>query len=143
MRQAVTAEFGPQLMLVGLCSGGYHAIETALLDPVMSVCAVNPAISLYPWDPRPEGRFEPNVDAAPERNSTHPLVAHVVARLAVLRKTARKAPGGWWVLKRFFLSPSPAQIFERLTQSGVKLLVVAGATDARRLAKESSFGTGR
>ena len=57
----------------------------------------------------------------------------MVARLAVLRKTARKAPGGWWVLKRFFLSPSPAQIFERLTQSGVKLLVVAGATDARRL----------
>jgi pimeloyl-ACP methyl ester carboxylesterase len=133
MRQAVTAEFGSQLMLVGLCSGGYHAIETALLDPVMSVCAINPAISLYPWDPRPEGRFEPNVEAAPERSSTHPLVSRLVARLAVLRKTARKAPGGWWVLKRFFLSPSPAQIFERLTQSGVELLVVAGATDARRL----------
>ena len=134
MRREVTAEFGPQLMLVGLCSGGYHAIEAALLEPVITLCAVNPAISLYPWDPRPERRFEPNVEAASaDRNSAHPWVSHLVALLAPLRKTARQAPGGWWVLKRFFLSPSPAQRFERLTDSGVEVLIVAGHTDGQRL----------
>jgi pimeloyl-ACP methyl ester carboxylesterase len=134
MRREITTEFGPELMLVGLCSGGYHAIETALLEPVISLCAINPAISLYPWDPRPERRFEPTVEAAyPERNSTHPWVSRLVDRLALLRKTARKAPGGWWVLKRFFVSPSPAQVFERLTQSGVEVLIVAGNSDAHRL----------
>ena len=98
MRREVTAEFGPQLMLVGLCSGGYHAIEAALLEPVITLCAVNPAISLYPWDPRPERRFEPNVEAASaDRNSADPWVSHLVALLAPLRKTARQLPavGGY------------------------------------------------
>jgi hypothetical protein len=134
MRREITTEFGPELMLVGLCSGGYHAIETALLEPVISLCAVNPAISLYPWDARADRRFEPNLEAASaERTAAHPWVSHMVALLAPLRKTARKAPGGWWVLKRFFLSPSPAQLFERLTESGVEVLIVAGHTDAQRL----------
>lgn len=134
MRRWVTSEFGPQVMLIGLCSGGYHAIETALLEPVTSLCTVNPAISLYPWDPRPDRRFEPKVEvAAPERNSSNPLVARMVALLAPMRKAARRAPGGWWVLKRFFVTPSPAQLFERLTESGVDVLVVVGSTDAHRL----------
>lgn len=134
IRRDIGAAFGPQVQLVGLCSGGHFAIESALVEPALSVCVVNPAISIFPWDVRSERRFEPNEDSTlPERDSSHPLVSRTVAKLGPLRDAARKTPLGWWVLKRLFVKVSPAQIFERLTQSGVGVLVVVGDAEERRL----------
>ena len=134
IRREITAAFGPQILVVGLCSGGHYALESALADPVLSVCVVNPAISIYPWDVQPERRFEPNEGAAIlDSGSAHPLISKTMAKLAPLRDAARRSPVGWWVLKRFFVKVSPAQIFERLTQSGAQVLVVAGGTEDRRL----------
>jgi len=134
IRRDISAAFGPQVQLVGLCSGGHFAIESALAEPALSVCVVNPAISIFPWDFRSERRFEPNEESAlPERDSSHPLMSRMMAKLGPLKDAARKTPLGWWVLKRFFVKVSPAQIFERLTQSGVEVLVVAGEAEDHRL----------
>ena len=134
IRRDITTAFGPQIQVVGLCSGGHYAVQSALADPVVTVCVVNPALSIYPWDSRPERRFEPNEEVAiPDSGSAHPLVSKTMAKLAPLRDAARKSPVGWWVLKRFFVKVSPGQIFERLTQSGAQVLVVVGGTEHRRL----------
>ena len=105
-------EGGTELVLVGLCSGGYHAIESALAAPVASVCVVNPAITYYRGVQHPERRFEPNVDASglSDREawgSTRPIVSTVLSRLAPVRDAVRRVPGSWWVLKRWFVTREP------------------------------------
>jgi len=138
IRRAVTSEGDAELVLVGLCSGGYHAIESALAAPVTSVCLVNPAITYYRGMPHPDRRFEPNEDASgfSDREawgSTRPWMSTAMSRLAPLRDAARRIPGSWWVLKRLFVTASPGRMFERLTQSGVDVLVVTGSVEERKL----------
>jgi alpha/beta superfamily hydrolase len=137
VRRVVTSEFGPDIVLVGLCSGGYHAIEAALDEPVVSVCVINPALTYYRWTQQPYRRFEPGKNEGFEDRqawgATRPWVNRVMNRLEPLRGAARKLPGGWWILKRALVTASPARMFDRLTQSGVRVLVVAGSEETRKL----------
>lgn len=137
VRRFVAAEFGPNIVLIGLCSGGYHAIEAALDEPVALVCVINPALAFYRWTRHPYRRFEPGEDEGFQDRkawgATRPWVNRVMARLAPLRGALRKLPGGWWILKRTLVTASPAAMFNRLTQSGVRVLVVAGNAESRKL----------
>ena len=137
VRSVVATEFGPDIVLVGLCSGGYHAVEAALDEPVASVCVINPALAFYRWTRHPYRRFEPSEgEGFQDRKAwgaTRPWVNRVMARLAPLRGAVRKLPGGWWILKRTLVTASPAVMFDHLTQSGVRVLVVAGSAESRRL----------
>ncbi len=136
VHRVVGAEFGSDIVLVGLCSGGYHAIQSALDDPVASVCVINPALTHYRWGEHPYRRFEPNETEDSQEQpagATHPWASRVMARLAPLRGTVSKIPGAWWILKRHLVTASPASMFDRLTQSGVGVLVVTGSEDAQRL----------
>jgi hypothetical protein len=119
-----------------LCSGGYYAIQAALDDPVASVCVINPALTHYRWGEHPYRRFEPNETEDSQEQpagATRPWASRVMARLAPLRGTVSKIPGAWWVLKRHMVTASPASMFDRLTQSGVGVLVVTGSDDAQQL----------
>jgi pimeloyl-ACP methyl ester carboxylesterase len=131
------AEFGPDIVLVGLCSGGYHAVEAALDQAVTAVCAINPALAYYRWTRHPYRRFEPGIsEGFQDREAwgaTRPWVNRFMSRLEPVRGAMRKFPGGWWVLKRALVTASPAHLFERLTQSGVMVLVVAGNDETRKL----------
>ena len=132
----VSAEFGSDIVLVGLCSGGYYAIQAALDDPVASVCVINPALTHYRWGEHPYRRFEPNETEDSQEQpagATHPWVGWAMARLAPLRGAVSKIPGAWWILKRHLVTASPASMFDRLTQSGVGVLVVTASDDAQRL----------
>ena len=137
VRRVVAAEFGPDIVLVGLCSGGYHAVEAALDEPVASICVINPALTYYRWTGHPYRRFEPGRSEGFEDReawgATRPWVNQVMARLQPVRGALRKFPGGWWILKRTLVTASPAHLFERLTQSGVGVLVVAGNDESRKL----------
>jgi alpha-beta hydrolase superfamily lysophospholipase len=136
VRHFASAEFGPDIVLVGLCSGGYHVIGSALDEAVTSVCLINPALTHYRWGEHPYRRFEPNEtqDTHDRREGApHPWVSRAMARLAPYRSTMRKLPGGWWIMKRLLVRASPSSMFERLTESGVRLLVVAASEDVLRL----------
>jgi O-antigen/teichoic acid export membrane protein len=136
VRRFASVEFGPDIVLVGLCSGGYHVIQSALDQPVASVCLINPALTHYRWGEHPYRRFEPNetLDVHDRREGApRPWVSQVMARLAPYRSTMRKLPGGWWIMKRLLARTSPSGMFGRLTQSGVRVLVVASAEDVLRL----------
>jgi pimeloyl-ACP methyl ester carboxylesterase len=137
VRNFVTTEFGPDIVLVGLCSGGYHAVEAATDEAVASVCVINPALTYYRWTRHPYRRFEPGEDEGFQDRqawgATRPWVNRVMSRLEPLRGAARKFPGGWWVLKRALVTESPARMFERLTKSRVRVMVVAGGEETRKL----------
>jgi len=137
VRAAVTAGGDGEVVLVGLCSGGYHAIEAALAASVASVCLINPAITYYRWVQHPDRRFEPNqaqgFDDREGWGATRPTMGKVLARLAPVRDAARRVPGSWWVMKRLFVTASPTATFDRLVRSGVDVLLIAGTVEARKL----------
>ncbi len=140
IRRAATAEGNEALVVVGLCSGSAHAIETALADPVAAVCVVNPVFTYTRWGEPSFRHFEPNEEGVPgssERQSwraTRPWVSRAMTRLEPFRDATRWIPDfGWWIVNRWFLTSSPARILERMTQSGVDVLVVAGSEEARRV----------
>ena len=142
--RAASAQGGPGLAFVGLCSGAYHAVEAALAAPpasVASVCLVNPALTYHRWGQHPYRRFEPN-EASPTLSdrqawgSTRPWLSRVMLRLAALRTAGMSMPdGGWWIVKRLFMMTSPARTVERLVASDVDVLIVAGSEEARLLCR--------
>jgi alpha-beta hydrolase superfamily lysophospholipase len=137
LRQAITEEGSPELVFVGLCSGGYHAIEAALAAPLASICVVNPVLASYREGQQPERRFEPNqAPGFSDREAwgaTRPWMSRAMLRLAPLRTAMQRVPGSWWILKRLLVTASPTQTFDRLAQSGVDVLVVAGTAEAHQL----------
>jgi alpha-beta hydrolase superfamily lysophospholipase len=137
VRGAIVSEFGSDVVLVGLCSGGYHAIESALDEPAASVCVINPALTYYRWSRHPYRRFEPDEgEGFQDRQAwaaTRPWVSRLMVRLAHFQGAARKIPGAWWVMKRLLVTASPAGLFDRLSKSGVPVLVIAGSDESRQL----------
>ena len=137
VRGAVVDEFGSEVVLVGLCSGGYHAIEGALDEPVASICVINPALTFYRWSRHPYRRFEPDEgEGFQDRQAwgaTRPWVSRFMVRLAHFQGAARKIPGAWWISKRLLVTASPARLFDRLSKSGVPVLVIAGSNESRQL----------
>jgi dienelactone hydrolase len=139
IRRAMGVETGTDLFFVGLCSGGYHAIESALESPVAALFLVNPAITYYRVGDPPPRRFEP--DATPgfdDRQgwgANRQVLSRVMGRLGPLADAARWIPGVWWVHKQLFVTMSPARMFERLERSGVDVLVVLGTVEAEELCR--------
>ncbi len=139
VRRAMSTEPESEQILVGLCSGGYHAIESALMTPGASVCVINPALAYYrPGDPPPR-RFEPNAGFGfSDREAwgaTRPRISSLIGQLDPLRRAARRIPGVWWAHKRFLVTASPARTFERLAQSGVDALLIVGSVEERKLCR--------
>jgi dienelactone hydrolase len=137
IRRALSAQGVDELEFVGLCSGGHHAVGAARQGPTGFMCLINPALILAQTRELPYRTFDPldNADASEGESwsSTGPLVTWVLARLAPLRKAMRRLPGAWWVLKRFFMTTTPARILRQLTESDIDLLLVLGGVEKRAL----------
>ena len=137
MRRAISEEADTEVVFVGLCSGGYHAIEAALAEPVASVCVVNPALTYFRGGDPPPGRFEPDQDPGfADREAwggTRPWLRRLMTRISSLGGATRGIPGRWWIHKRLFVTASPARTFRRLTESGVDVLIVTGDVEERVL----------
>ena len=53
IRRAVTGDRAGGVVLVGVCSGADHAIESALFEPAAAICVVNPALRSTGWNKPP------------------------------------------------------------------------------------------
>jgi alpha-beta hydrolase superfamily lysophospholipase len=142
IRAAAAAQEGADLIFVGLCSGADHAIEAALHGPIASICVVNPALSNVRWGWHRYRRFEPNLEGSSGSSdgqswgSTRPWLTRAMARLGRLRSETHRIPNfGWWIVNRWFMTASPVRTLERLAQSDVDVLIVAGTDEAVRLCR--------
>jgi dienelactone hydrolase len=137
IRRAMRVDSGGSQIFVGLCSGGYHAIESALEAPVAALCLVNPAITYYGVGDPPPRRFEPGaMPGFSDREgwgANRAVLPRVMSRLGPLAASARWVPGVWWIHKRFFVTASPGRMFERLERSGVNVLLVLGPGEEEEL----------
>jgi alpha-beta hydrolase superfamily lysophospholipase len=137
IRRAVAGDHGASVVLVGGCSGADHAIESALFEPVASLCVVNPALTPKWFNGSPDPAEAPvESDDRQGWGSASPLLSGLLARFKRYRGMTRWIPNwGWWIVKRWFMTGTPVKMLEQLAQSGVPVLIVAGTGEAGRVAQ--------
>jgi pimeloyl-ACP methyl ester carboxylesterase len=137
VRRSLSVDDGTNFVLIGLCSGAFHAIESALEKPVRAICAINPLLTFFaPGDPS-ERNFEPLERGGPSarvaRSSTRRWTRSI-ARLGLMRHAVRHMPeGGWWMVNRIIVRAIPAKTIECVTALGVDIFVVVGSYETRLL----------
>lgn len=119
----------PEVVVAGLCSGAYHAIEAGLRMPVRGVCAINPILSFDP----PE--VKAGAQLARERQAVAPFNG-LIKRLRRFSGLAewgehRAPPALWWLLDRTGLQPHPAHSLEELARRGIPVALLCGEVEAR------------
>lgn len=130
---AVEPDDPSNVVLVGLCSGGYQALESALLAmgrglAPRGVLAVNPILRFTPPEvaegpPDPRRRIHKpvgNLGRAVRRSS-----------LAVIARRGRSV--AWRLANRFGGDRAPAAWLAELVEAGVDVLCVCGEHEARPL----------
>jgi dienelactone hydrolase len=118
------------VVLVGLCSGGYHAVLGGLALGARGVCAFNPVFTRRPIPPEVFGDavIRHPLRTVPSRGRVTGLVrGHLSGVAEALPERA------WWVLHRMGVSWSPVDYLVSLVNTGSNVLVVAGAAEAALL----------
>lgn len=121
------------VVLVGLCSGGYHAIEGALLLGAAGVCGINPVL---PYKP---GELSSDTAALTEKTDSRRQAAAArkwwVRALPAHDQLGKFLDGMpdpvWWVLNRVALEQSPTHVIAKLVEAGVPTLLVLGEYENR------------
>ncbi len=108
------------VILVGLCSGAYSAIEVALRRRVCAVYAVNPR---FDHDSIRPGAAQWHPDRLAARSMPAPL-----RRLAV--EHSRPARWIWRALRELHLAKDPADPIYRTVAAGTDLMLIATPDDA-------------
>jgi hypothetical protein len=121
------------VVLVGLCSGGYHAIEGALTLGVVGVCGINPILPHRPSELESEEaavteKTDPRRQAAAARKW---WVRALPAHDQFGRIVNRMPDSAWWIVNRFAVEQSPARVLGKLVEAGVRTLLVSGESEDR------------
>jgi pimeloyl-ACP methyl ester carboxylesterase len=117
-------------VLVGLCSGAYHAVEGAIATQVRGVCVVNPMlVFLPPEDGKLDGRRQ--ASAAPKRWARSLPGHYLVGRLG-----DRLPSVVWRMINRLAVEATPARSLSKVLDGGVEdVFVIAGDYEARLLTR--------
>jgi alpha-beta hydrolase superfamily lysophospholipase len=137
MRAAIAEHDVGDVVLIGVCSGGYHAIESALEQPVKAVCAVNPILTFIAPGQSSDRNFEPlepgGFNDRQSRSSTRRWTRSIT-QMKILWKVVPHLPEDmWWIVNRLVVKAVPARTLERVTGLGVNVLIVAGSVEAHDL----------
>lgn len=120
------------VVLVGHCSGAYHALEAGIALGAQGVCAVNPVLD--PLQLRVEDGMTRLV-APSQRLWLRPL-----ERYQLFKRLRRALPElGWRVMDAASLIPSPAQGLVPVVNSGADVLLLCGATDAHQFRQRGGW----
>jgi len=137
----LTPEDPADVVLVGLCSGGYHAVEGALILHSRRAWLINPGLPLVP----PELTEGGVVDS--RRQAVRPL-GSVTRRLRANDRIAQLIQAitpalAWWVFDKLQLYPSSTRAFEVLARAGTDLHVFCGEPEFSRFEKRSRWAVRR
>ncbi len=112
---------GSPVVLVGLCSGAYSALEAALHTRVDAIVAVNPRLRILETS-KGMPLFDPHRRAA--RPPLRPL-----ARLALRREYL--AGGLWRIYRQFAIWQAPMAVLFAVARRGTDIRMIAGPRDSR------------
>jgi pimeloyl-ACP methyl ester carboxylesterase len=135
----ISPEDPSNAVLVGLCSGGYHAMEGAIELKVRGVCTVNPVLTFRPPEVGADVVFELRPTALGNRRPAsgarkrwakalpaHDLIGPVFERLP---------DSLWWIINRVAVQSPPARLLANVVDAHVNLFVIAGNEEARLLSR--------
>ncbi len=115
------------VIMVGLCSGGYQALENALVRPARGVYAINPILHFTP----PELAWGP---MDPCRRICFPSSSFIAAyrRIPGLEPLRRRVRGvAWRVARKLHRDRDPSSWLDQLRRDKVKVLVIGGEDESR------------
>lgn len=146
--KAVSPDDPSNVVLIGLCAGGYQAIEGGLDFHPKGICAINPRLMFVP----PEllsGSIDPRRKAYQETKPWLRKVANLLLVRILRRKGAFAASGTWpmlierrlswlpkvcwWIAFKLGIRNAPPSVLSKLVDSGVDTLVICGEVDMRPL----------
>jgi alpha-beta hydrolase superfamily lysophospholipase len=113
---------GRNVILVGLSSGAYHAIEAGLRLRLSGICAVNPGLTS--WVPEVD-----RGDIDPRRLAYRPMPPALQA-LAV--RHSRVATGAWRALLQLWVKRSATDGVVGVSRRGTPVLLIASQADAEQ-----------
>jgi alpha-beta hydrolase superfamily lysophospholipase len=128
----VRADDASDVLLVGLCSGAYQAMEAAIAGGVRAVFLVNPDFRANPLQPTlvGESALEREVAERPEKWYSW------LERQRFLWPIARRFPDfAWRIINSFGLATSRADTLVRLGETNVDVLVVSDTSQAESYAR--------
>jgi pimeloyl-ACP methyl ester carboxylesterase len=126
-REAVEPEDATDVIMVGLCSGGYQALENALVRPARGVYAINPILHFTP----PELAWG-SMDA--RRRICFPSGSLTTAYrgLPGLEPIRRRVRGlAWRAARTLHRDRDPSSWLDQLRSEGVRVLVIGGENETR------------
>jgi alpha-beta hydrolase superfamily lysophospholipase len=155
VRRAISPDDPDDVVLVGLCSGAYQAIEDGLIAPPRGICAINPILTFPVVHDGPRPRHQRRARQATKAwvcraaripatwaarrwakdDPDHWLEAFEIGRwpAAVARRTSIPAPL-WWLVNRYLLDNHTISVFEQLAAARVDTLLVCGPDDLQPIA---------
>ena len=129
------------VVLVGLCSGGYHVVEGALLLHSRRAWLINLGLPLVPPELIERGVVDSRRQAVRPLNS---LTRRLRANDRIAHLSAATMPASaWWVLDKLQLYPSSARALETVSRTGTELLVVCSEPEFSLLTKRSRWAVQR
>lgn len=127
-RAAVSPEDPTNVVLVGLCSGGYQGLEDALIQPTRGVYAINPVLHFAPPE-MATGSMDPR------RRICWPVSNFALTyRSLPLTRVQRRLRKVLWRAVHFFnrdRDRDPSNWLDQLRTNGVEVMVVCGEDEAR------------
>ncbi|MDA8340703.1 MAG: alpha/beta hydrolase [Actinomycetota bacterium] len=121
--RSVSPDDPSDVVLVGLCSGGYGALETALTLGARGVCTINAAVS--------STSMHKESGLADSRRQAFMTLPMPLVRLA--RKHGRTAWWIWRTVRQVVVGWAPMAVVARGVRAGVDTFVVSGEDEVRPL----------
>ncbi len=136
--EAVSPGSPSETVLMGLCSGGYHAIVAGNELGVGGVLALNPAFSGRLREPQAVQSTAGRPSSGPAATTTKRR-AKALARRAfsnaddLFASVTRRLPEGvrWWWVKRLSHGPRPGELLERIARRGAGVFVICGVEEGK------------
>jgi len=133
---AVSPDDPSNVVLAGLCSGAYHAVEGGLTMDVRGICALNPIITPKPSEIDGKDAVARAAQPDPRRQATatrKAWVRNLPAHDLLWAVVNRLPEPAWWFIDRLGVETPPARSFEKLVERGVDTYVVCGDREIKAI----------
>ncbi|HVB92661.1 MAG TPA: hypothetical protein VND70_11260 [Acidimicrobiales bacterium] len=124
-------------ILVGLCSGAYHAVEGAIAGHVRGLLVVNPILTFKP--PEVSSKAPPELqsgtlDSRRQASGATKRWARALPAHDKLGPFVEGLPGpAWWIINRIAVESPPARTLSKVIDAGVNIFVIAGENETHLL----------
>ena len=131
VQRAVAPDNPSDVVLVGLCSGGYHCSEAALSTGAVGVVMINPSFRLLGVEAELDTKDSTVKDLERKSDEAPRAWVQKIPGRAALWELVRRAPDPLWtVINRLAISHPPAETLKQMRDTGTDVFVPCDDYDA-------------